>query len=356
MNRIFDIDPTPDADQRALHAAGTNDFVRLLPASDGEQRIVLRRRVLEVLTAAIVLREHVHVSGPTGTAKTALIEAMENPANMIAALSLLPGDVPTRPLRIHAVEMPEIETPGELWRTRELREEGTVLEDSAILKAFDRADPERYYEILHLRELGRNISPHVQSGLLNLLTRGPIRVPGRAPIPRFVSAIADSNYQPGVRAGYELQPMDEAVRRRLAVQLELEQLPADIEEQLLAEIAGIGPDVTLHAVAPAPARPVRRVVSSEFVSGLMRIAAVLRREQAEGNLRSVAPPTLFNMTTVIHLAELLPGHTLEDLALVTLLGNATPEDQARYVPGVLAEALGLETDDAESIRPTGDMF
>ncbi|MGA8055598.1 MAG: hypothetical protein WCA12_17370, partial [Burkholderiales bacterium] len=83
--------------------AGPNDLVRLRPLP-GRVPLVLPKKLLEVLCAAIVHAEFTHVSGPTGTAKTSLIESFyrvpENFPHVCASLGF-----PTLPLRVYPVEM-----------------------------------------------------------------------------------------------------------------------------------------------------------------------------------------------------------------------------------------------------------
>ena len=75
--------------QKDYAKAGPTDFVELLPAAEGHG-LCVRKCTVEILFDAITGGEMMHVTGPTGSGKTSLIEALCSPRNF-AALCAIPG-------------------------------------------------------------------------------------------------------------------------------------------------------------------------------------------------------------------------------------------------------------------------
>ena len=93
-NQIF-----PVTDRAQYRKAGETDLIELLPAPGGNP-LYLPRGILDSFVAGIVSHRFIHLSGPTGTAKTALINALRRvpdlsrtprPGRLLAGARFLAG-------------------------------------------------------------------------------------------------------------------------------------------------------------------------------------------------------------------------------------------------------------------------
>ena len=217
--------------------AGPDDLIALLPAP-GENPLFLAKWAIEILAAGIVHYEFIHLSGPTGSAKSSLLEA----------LYLVPGnfqgickgiEVEVRPLRLYPVEMATFEAPGELYYRRALKGDTTFDEKSRLVVALEDASKANgdAYPLIWLREMGRVHSSSVHGGLLNLMTKGDIVLPDGSRIDgRKIAWVADSNYQAGQDSDHTLVTLDDALNRRFSVNLTLDYLNPEQEFQALQHI------------------------------------------------------------------------------------------------------------------------
>lgn len=217
--------------------AGPDDLIALLPAP-GENPLFMVKWVIEILAAGIANYEFIHLSGPTGSAKSSLLEA----------LYLVPGNfqgickglgIEDRPLRLYPVEMATFETPGELYYRRALKSGTTFDEKSRLVEALEDASKTNgdVYPLIWLREIGRVHSSSVQGGLLNLMTKGDIVLPDGSRIDgRKIAWVADSNYQAEQDSTHTLVTMDDALKRRFSVNLTLDYLSSEQEFRALQHI------------------------------------------------------------------------------------------------------------------------
>ncbi|MDY6988904.1 MAG: AAA family ATPase [Thermodesulfobacteriota bacterium] len=214
--------------------AGSTDIVEMLPAP-GCNRLFLPKFVLEILVYAIVHREFIHLSGPTGSAKSSLLEALHLvPENFRAICGGLGYAV--LPLKLYPIEMTTYETPGELYQRRSLRDGSTFDEKSRLVDALEdaAASGEDCYSLIWLREIGRVHSSSVQGGLLNLMTKGDIVLPeGSRLAGEAISWVADSNYQAENDSTHTLVTLDDALKRRFTIQLSLDYLSPEQEVSVL---------------------------------------------------------------------------------------------------------------------------
>jgi hypothetical protein len=315
--------------------AGPSDLIEMLPIP-GHHPIFLRKTDLEALTFSICTFESCHISGPTGTAKSSLLEAIARvPANFRALCAGL--GFPQMPLRVFPVEMVIYETPGELYQRRGLREGTTFDEKSRLVESLEEASRLRgkAYPLIWLRELGRVHSPSVQGGLLDMMTRGDIvlsdgtRINGQG-----VAWVADSNYQAEQDATHTLVAFDDALKRRFSVNITLNYLSAEQEAQVLRAILQSGP---MHT---SPSHP------DLLMEKGVRLGHAIRRQKAEGNLLSVPAPTIWGYLAFLRMAARLPHLTPQQVAMSTLLGLCSREDR-KQVAAVLNEVFGLDASDAE---------
>jgi hypothetical protein len=331
-DRVFKIN---DPDE--YRKAGTTDLVELA-APPGGNALFVMKWVVESLVYGIANHEFIHLSGPTGSAKSSVIEGLYRvPDNFTAACSAL-GFAP-KPLKLYAVEMATYETPGELYQRRSLKDGSTFDELSRLVQSIEDAasSGREYYPLIWLREMGRVHSSSVQGGLLNLMTRGDVLLPDGRRIPGDgIAWIADSNYQAERDSTHTLVTLDDALKRRFSMNLTLDYLSAEQEAQVLSHLAGNGAGI--------------EPVEEDLITKVVKLGHVIRRYRAEGNLQSLTPPTVYGYLAFLRMAGAMPHLSLQQVAIATLLGNAAVDD-LKVVPGVFNEVFGLKS--AESDDPAG---
>jgi hypothetical protein len=87
---------------------------------------------------------------------------------------------------------------------------------------------------------------------------------------------------------------------------------------------------------------------------VVTLGTTIRKCQDDGNLTSLAPPTVYGYLNFIRLSKKMPQLSLPQVANLTLLGNASSEDD---VSAVLNEVFGIR-DKPDDDDPTmgGDLF
>ncbi len=321
--------------------AGATDLVELLPVPGGNSLFIMKW-ILETLVGGLVGNEMIHLSGPTGSAKSSLIEALyirkENFRSVCEALGFT-----FKPIRLFPVEMAIYETPGELYQRRALKGGTTFDEKSGLVQALQQADEckKDCYPVIWLREMGRVHSSSVQGGLLNLMTKGEIFLPDGTTIPGDqISWIADSNYQAEENATHTLVTLDDALKRRFTINLTLDYLPAEQEEMVLAQL--------LKSDA-------KEAVDIGMVRKIVHLGNIIRRHRNEGNLLSVIPPTIYGFCAFFRMTAAMPHIHLQQVIMMTLLGNASAGDQ-NMIPGLLNEVFGLQSEKDEVVELTENLF
>lgn len=321
--------------------AGPTDLLELLPVS-GNNALYLPKWLVEAVVYGIVNHEFIHLSGPTGSAKSSLLDA----------LSLVPGNFrsicaalgfPELPLKVYTIEMATYEAPGELFQRRALKNGTTYDEPSRLVTALEEASKIKSgcYPLIWLREMGRVHSASVQGGLLNLMTRSDIALPeGRHLEGAGIAWVADSNYQAERDSTHTLVTFDDALRRRFSINLTLDYLSAEQEMQILGRLVdqshlGQGPD--------------------GLIAKVVRLGHVIRRHRAEGNLQTVPPPTIYGYLAFLRMSQSLTHLTPQQVATATLLGNAGAEDM-KHVTGVLNEVFGLRAETTDDPTMGGNLF
>lgn len=325
-------------DDREYRKAGPSDLIELLPVP-GNNPLFLPKFQIEILVYGIINHEIVHLSGPTGSAKTSLIEALQLvPDNFRILCSALRHQ--PLPLRVYPIEMATYEAPGELYQRRALRNGTTYDEESGLVCALTAAAEHgrKCYPLIWLREIGRVHNASVQGGLLDLMTRGDLTLPGGKRINvHGVAWVADSNYQAETEATHTLVTLDDALKRRFTINLTLDYLSAEQETEVLEHLC---------REDDPPDQLVLRTV---------RLGQNIRRHKMEGNLPSVPPPTIYGYLAFMRMARILPHLSLQQVALSTLLGNASQEDQ-KHVNGILNEVFGLQHEPSEDPIKAGSLF
>lgn len=84
----------------------------------------------------------------------------------------------------------------------------------------------------------------------------------------------------------------------------------------------------------------------DLASRVVKLGSIIRQYRSKGKLQSVAPPTIFSYRAFLRLARTLPKLSLKQVALATMLGNATSEDR-KLVATVLKDTFDEEDPDDE---------
>jgi len=332
---------------KELRKAGPTDLIRLLPAP-GSHPLFIKKLQLETLVYAIVHHEFIHLSGPTGTAKSSLLEAMHTvPDNFDIVCKEL--GLSQKPLKIHHIEMATYEAPGELFQRRSLKDGTTFDEDSMLVRALENSEKSKddQYPLIWLREMGRVHSSSVQGGLLNLMSKGYIRLPnGRHIDGSGIAWVADSNYQAENDSTHTLVTLDDALKRRFSVNLTLDYLSAEQEVEILRHLSSNGDGM----------EKLDGHDDAAMIINVVRLGNIIRRHRAEGELQSVPPPTIYGYLTFLRMATSLPHLSPQQIAELTMLGNAAIEDR-KVVAAVLNEVFGLrQADPDEDPAVGGNLF
>jgi len=308
--------------------AGPTDLIQMLPTTHGNP-LFIQKWQLQSLVDDIVAHEFIHLSGPTGSAKSSLIEALCSvPGNFGPICEDLGRTVKT--VRLLPIEMAVYETPGELYFRRAIREGTTFDDPSQLVRALVKTaeDRDTYYNVIWLREMGRVHSPSVQGGLLNLMTRDDIVLPdGTRLSAHGIAWVADSNYQAAHDSTHTLVTLDDALRRRFGSNLTMDYLSGDLEAVVLEHLIEESSD--FHADA-------------DLINRVVRLGQIIRRHRSEGSLQSVVPPTIYGYLAFLRKAHKMPELMHQHVAQATLLGNASRRDQ-ELIPGILQEVFGIQT-------------
>ena len=116
--------------EREYKKAGPTDLIELVAIPGGHPLFVLKN-ILETLVCGIVNAEFIHLSGPTGSAKSSLIETIYLSRENFQAVCRALG-FKVLPLKIYPTEMATYETPGELYQRRSLHN-GTTFDEKSTL-------------------------------------------------------------------------------------------------------------------------------------------------------------------------------------------------------------------------------
>ncbi|MEA3347809.1 MAG: hypothetical protein U9Q39_01975 [Pseudomonadota bacterium] len=312
-----------------LKLAGPTDIVELLPAP-GANSLFLSKNFLDVLTYAITHNEFIHISGPTGSAKSSVLEAFALPENYCSLCET--NDLNNkRPICIYPVEMATFESPAELFQRRSLKNGSTYDEPSTLIVALQQAsrNQEKEQPLIWLREMGRVHSASVQGGLLNLMCKTDILLPDGSHINGTgIAWVADSNYQADSDSTHTLVTLDDALKRRFSINLTLGYLPDEQEEQVLQ-----------HLLEEDDIKPEVR----DLIPGIVRLGNEIREQKMEGNLQSITPPTIYGYLALLRLQQNMPYISLQDAMNATLLGNASQED-SRQASALFNRIFGLQSE------------
>ena len=311
-----------------LKKAGPSDIIRLLPAP-GQNPLFIQKMTVEVLVSSIAAGDKIHISGPTGSAKTSLMDALSLEPRNFAYLCEHLG-LPIKPLTVYGIEMCIFDSPSELYQRRAIRSGTTYDEASPIIKCLQmivsaQASGTDAYWCIYLKEIGRCHSSSVMGGLLDLLTNGPIFLPDSTRLEvTGLSWVCDSNYQAEGDAQYVLVPLDEALRRRFSTNLTMNYLPLQVEEGIVKQLV----------------REQDLNVAEADIKAVVRLGHEIRRRRALGELQSLVPPTIYGFMSCLRLKARHRSTSLMDALRCTLIGNASSEDMGAAW-AVVSEVLGV---------------
>jgi len=328
-------------DENEYRKAGPTDLIALIPNA-GANQLFLPKNKIETLVRSIFDKEYIHLSGPSGSAKSSVIEALAVPGNFLAVCKAL-GFSGVKPLKIYPVEMATFESPGELFFRRALKEGSTFDEKSPLVRALHMAEKEeeQYSVLIWLREMGRVHSSSIQGGLLNLMHKPAVIIPSGEKIDtRQIAWIADSNYQADTDSTHTLVTLDDALKRRFTCHITLDYLNGEQEIQILHEIMANRQSV---------------VEQQELIPKIVKLGHIIRQQRLEGNLQSITPPTIYGFLAALNMADRLPHFSMQDIMSHTLLGNATLPD-SKIAQTVYNEVFGLQADPEQESAVGGSWF
>ena len=315
--------------QAELQQSGPNDLLELFPAP-GANPLFLKRNFLDVLVYGLACHEFIHLSGPTGSAKSSVLEALAMAENYLPLCAI--NNLPVKlAVRILPVEMATFESPAELYQRRALRDGSTFDEPSSLVLALRQAEELKgeAQPVIWLREMGRVHSPSVQGGLLNLMCKSDIILPGGDHIDgRGISWVADSNYQADGDATHTLVTLDDALKRRFSINLTQDYLDGEQEEEVLHHLMG-GEEARAEII--------------EMIPGVIRLGQEIRSQRLEGNLQSITPPTIYGYLSLLRLQQAMPCLSLQDAVNATMLGNASLED-SKQASTIFNRIFGLQSE------------
>jgi len=87
--------------------------------------------------------------------------------------------------------------------------------------------------------------------------------------------------------------------------------------------------------------------NEDLILRVVRLGQLIRGHRAEGRMQSVPPPTIFGYQAMVRMARKMPHLTPDQVALVTVLGNASPEDR-KLIPGLLNQVFGLRQEETDN--------
>ncbi|MBU2488892.1 MAG: AAA family ATPase [Proteobacteria bacterium] len=331
---------------REYEKAGPSDLIALEPPPGG---LPICRRKMELVQIVFGMQpgEITHSSGPSGTGKTTVPLYLEKVPKNWETICRAEG-LPAKPLKLFPVQMSTYESPAECWGQTALRDGSTFQEQSLLVRSMRQAEKmaDDHCCVILLREMGRVASEQVQGGLTDLLIREEIILPdgGRIQGGRYATYM-DSNYQDMDEAQHTLSPQEDAIKRRITVNVTMGHLQPTEEAAVLRYVVHNGNGKRGPAVDHL----------EELIGIAVRIVQAVREQRREGRLLSIAPPSIYNMHSFVRMCLALPQMNQGDVARATLMGNATAEDLPA-VEGVYAEVFGLAADSNDADPTMVDLF
>lgn len=308
MVKTYDI-----RDHGQYKAAGPDDYIAMVAVPDSNQ-LFIHKTILEMVVYGIRYKEFIHISGPTGTAKSSLVEAISyQPENFRLICKYL--DFPYKPVLISEIEMSEFDTPSEVYKRRAFDENGTYDEDSNLIVALkDAAELSKdHYVVIFLKEMGRVHTASIQGALLNLLTKSAIKLKNETIPGGNVCFIADSNYQAIDEAQHTLVTLDEALKRRFSINIGIDYLSANVEQSVL------------ECILKNRMESIK--IDKEMTEKIITLGHEIRQYRSDGSMHSVVAPTIDGYINVYEMSKRNPQWGIQRVLTRTILGHASKEDQ-----------------------------
>jgi MoxR-like ATPase len=305
----------------------------------GNPPIIKELGILEVIAGGIVEGELIHIHGETGTGKNAIIEAIAYvPENWEALCGYL--GVKHLPLQVFPIEMAVFETISEIYSRRALSHGQTYDEPSAIVQAIRKASEMigQVYPLIWLREIGRAPTASVQGGLLNLMTKGLVRLNNDEMVSGMgIAWIADSNYHTDDSSSHVLVTQDDALNRRWTVNVAFDYLTPEQETEILKfhKMQGYIPPI-----------------NEELILQVVNLGREIRERRRQGSLLSLAPPSIYGFAAFLRASHRHGRLSPLEIAENTLLGAAsmTDRESARVL---FADAFAQKTNETEAAAAVG---
>lgn len=96
-------------------------------------------------------------------------------------------------------------------------------------------------------------------------------------------------------------------------------------------------------------------VGNELIVNVVQLGNVIRRHRSEGTLQSVPPPTIYGYLAFLRMAQALPHMSIQQIALATMLGNASIEDR-KQISGIFNEVFGINETAEDDPTMGGNLF
>jgi hypothetical protein len=94
----------------------------------------------------------------------------------------------------------------------------------------------------------------------------------------------------------------------------------------------------------------KQMPQDKLIEKVVVLGNKIRQKRQEGNLQSIVPPTIYGYLAFMRMAQALPHLELRQIAMVTLLGNASLEDRPEAV-SLCNQVFGLgKNPNPESIK------
>ncbi len=304
--------------KQEFEKADTRDLIKLLPAAAGANEIYIEKLSLIALAHGLAKQEIVHISGPTGTGKTSLINALiENPENWRLLVSHL--GIPYMPLRVVTHSAVGFESPSDLFYRRAIKPDGggTYDEPSALLsdlKKLSRKSQKKYYSVVWISELLR-MPGAVQSAFVELINKRITDSKGKyIGDGNKIAWLFDSNYQAAAdnNLHFELSPFDEALKARNTIMLNMDYLNIEQEIGILREYSTINKK--------------SEIIPNEMLYELVEMASYIRQAKNRGELAALPMPTFRQYFAFLRMAASTNLET-EDLFEVVFFGLGNNADK-----------------------------
>jgi len=310
-------------DVSEFEKASSGCVVRLRPITDGMHPFYADFDLLIVAGDALASRAPLHLSGPSGTGKSHLLNSLlfgprENITRVWDAI-----DVPRWSTVVcHRIFVSMLETPGEVWYRTEISNFNTEEHPQRILEILSEASshPETLH-VIWLVESGRGIQECVQGAFLEIVGQTVIREPhGRAFAADNIAFVTDSNHAANESGEFAIWDLDQAYGRRWTRRVTVAGLTAEQEAMVLRELCPVATD--------------------QQIAQVVRLAMLIREKHGEGSLRSILPPTIDAELDLLGCMRRLPVST-RSLAFYTLLGHLSGRDRDE-AETTFAEAFGVQ--------------